>query len=139
MSPITPRIQIAQIQALLLPETDIRRSPRYLPRHERPPSPRALVVEQDAIARVHTVRLPVVHRDPVCVQLCNPVWTPRVERRALRLRRLNDFPVELRRRCLVEPYVFLEAARTDSVEKAQRAKAVNVSCILGHLERDLDV
>jgi hypothetical protein len=139
MAPITLSIEIAKVQARLLPQRDVRHRTRDLSRHERPPSPRALVVEQDAVAGVHPVRLAVVDRDPVRVQLRDAVRRARVERRRLALGRLDDLSVELRRGCLVETDVLFEAACADGVEEAESAECVDVPRVFGHFERYLDV
>lgn len=94
MSPISLRINVTEVQAMLLADTNICNCPRDLPRDERPPSPRALVIEKDTIARIHAVRLTVVHRDPVCVQLGDTIRATRVERRSLTLWGLDDLSIE---------------------------------------------
>ena len=139
VSPVTLGVEVTQVEALLLAQVDVRRSARDLPRHERPAPTRALVVEEDTVARIHAVRLAVVDRDPVAVHLRDAIGRARVERRLLRLRRLDDLAVELGRRRLVEAHDLLEPARPDRVEQAQRAECIDVARVLGHLERDLDV
>ena len=139
MSPVTLRVEIPEVEALLLAEVDIRDGARDLAGDERAPAAGRLVVEEDAVARVHAVRLAVVDRHPEPVQLRDAVRRARVERRLLRLRRLDDLAVQLRRRRLVEAHHLLEPARPDRVEQAQRAEPVDVACVLGHLEGDLDV
>lgn len=139
MSPITLRIQVTEVQARLLPERDVRGGARDLAGDERPAAARALVVEEDAVAREHAIRLAVVDGDPVAVELRDAVRRARVERRRLALRRLDDLAVELGGGGLVEAHVLLEPAGADRVEQAQRAEAVDVAGVLGHLEGDLDV
>jgi hypothetical protein len=95
MSPITLSIKIPKIQTRLLPQRDVRSRSGDLPRHERPSSPWTLVVEQDTIASIHAIRLPVVDGNPECVQLRASIWGSRVERGRLTLRRLDDFTVQL--------------------------------------------
>lgn len=67
MSPIAQCVQVAKVQTLLHAKGDFRNSARYLPCHKRPSSPRRLVIEQDTIRSVHTVRLAVVFDDPKAV------------------------------------------------------------------------
>jgi hypothetical protein len=55
------------------------------------------------------------------------------------LRSLNDFTVQLGRRSLVEPGVLLESTRSDSVEQSKRTESIDVSGVLGHFKRNLDV
>ena len=139
VSPVTLRVEIPEIETRLLAERDIRHGAGYLARDERPPASGTLVVEQNPITRIYPVRLAVVDRDPVRVELRDAVRRARVERRRLGLGRLDDLAVQLRGRRLVEPDVLLEPARADRVEDAQRAQAVDVPRVLCHLERDLDV
>ena len=139
MSPISLRVQVAQVQAPLLPKADVCRGARDLARHKGAATTRALVVEKDTVARIHAVRLPVVLADPERVQLCNAIRGARVERRVLVLRDALHEPVQLRSGRLVEAHVSLESARPHSVEQAKRAEPVDVAGVLGHLERDLDV
>ena len=62
----------------------------------------ALVVEEDPGAGVQPVALPVVHGDPVGIDLGHPVRAPRVERRGLRLWNLPDLAEHLAGAGLVE-------------------------------------
>ena len=45
VSPVSLCVEVAQVQATLLSETNVRHSPSDLPRDECPSSPRAFVVE----------------------------------------------------------------------------------------------
>jgi hypothetical protein len=139
MSPVTLGIDVAEVQAALLAERDVRHSPGDLACDERASTPRALVVEQDAVARIHPVRLAVVDHDPVRIQLRHAVRAAGVERRRLRLGRLDDLAVELGGRGLVEADVLLEPAGPDGVQQTEGAEAVDVAGVFGHLEGDLDV
>lgn len=118
---------------------DISHSSADLARDERPATPRAFVIEQDTVAGIHSVRFTIVDCDPVGVQLGNTVRTTGVERGCLALRRFHDLAIQFRGRSLVEPHVFLESDGTDGIEKTEGAYGVDISCILGHLERDLDM
>lgn len=107
MSPITLRVNVPEIQALLLAQGDIRSGPGDLSRHERPPTTGALVVEQDPVAREHPVRLAVVDDNPVRVELRATVRRSGVERRGLTLGSLHHLAIQLRCRGLVEFDVLL--------------------------------
>lgn len=139
MTPITLRVQVTKIQTALLAQVDIRDSSADLACDECPATPRALVVEQDAVARIHPVRFTVVDRDPVGIQFGDAVRTTWVERCGLALGRLDDLAVQFRGRGLVEPHVFLESDGADRIKKTEGTHAIHIGCILGHLERDLDV
>jgi len=86
MAPVTLRVEVTEVQTRLLPEADVRDGTRNLARHKGAPAARALVVEENAIARKHVVGLTIILRDPECIQLCDAVRTARVERGILVLR-----------------------------------------------------
>ena len=139
MAPVALGIDVAEIQGVLFAQGDVCHRPADLPGDERPAAAGTLVVEEDAVARIHAVRLAVVDGDPVRVQLGDAVGTARIKGRRLALGRLDDLAVQLGRRRLVEADVLLEPDGADGVEETQRAEAVDVGGVLGHLERDLDV
>ncbi len=104
--------------------------------HERLAAARRLVVEQDAVRGVQAVRLAVVHRRPVRVELGHAVGRPGVERGGLVLRRRGR-PVELRGRGLVVPRV--DPGGADGLEHPHGPDAGDVAGVVGHLERHLHV
>jgi hypothetical protein len=71
--PVAQRTEISQPDVRLLPERDLRDRAGDLARDERLAAPRRLVVEQDPVARVHRIRLPVIHSDPVRIELRNGI------------------------------------------------------------------
>ena len=93
MSPITPGVEVTEVETLLLAEGDICRSPGNLTSDEGPSSPRALVVKQDAVTGIHAVCLPVVDGDPESVELGNTVGGTGVERGSFRLGSLNNLSI----------------------------------------------
>lgn len=139
MAPITTSVDVSEVQARLLAQRDFRGRSCDLARHERPPSTRTLVIEQDAITRKHPIRLTIVDNDPVRIQFSTSIGRPGVERRRLALRGFDDLTIELGRGRLIELDMFLQAARSDRVEQAKRAQSINVPSILRHLKRHLDV
>jgi hypothetical protein len=112
---------------------------RDLARDEGLAAQRALVVEQNAVGRVRAVRLAVVDRDPVRVQLGRGVRAARVERCGLALRRLARPAVQLRGRGLVEAHAPFHAEDAQRLEQAQGAERVGVRGVLGGLEAHLDM
>ena len=94
-APIRAARRVSKIEGrlLALPVPDLRCGAVDLARDESPPPARALVVEEDVLARVHAVCLAVVDDDPVHVQLRAAVRRARVERRCLALRCLDDLAV----------------------------------------------
>ena len=93
MSPITPSVEVTEIKTLLFSEGDICHGPRNLASNEGPSSPRALVVEQDAVTRIHAVGFPVVDGDPESIELGDTVGRTRVKWGGLGLWCLDDFSV----------------------------------------------
>lgn len=70
MSPISFRVQVAQLEAFRQAKLDLGHFSSNLARDESLTSPGALVVEQDAVAGKHVVCLSVVYYCPVSVQFC---------------------------------------------------------------------
>jgi len=139
MSPITLGIDVAQVEARLLSETDICHRSRNFAGDESSSSTGALVVEQDAVAGIHAIGLAVVDDDPVSIELGDTVGGAGVEGSGLALRGFDNFSVEFGCRCLIEFDVFLETACSDCVQQPEGTQAVNVARVLGHLEGNLDM
>src|SRR5581483_5364655 len=98
-----------------------------------------LVIEQDAVARVEAVRLAIIDRDPVAVELRDAVRRSWVERRLLGLRDLLHQAVELRSRRLIEARLVFQTEDADGFEQSQRSERVAVGRVLRLLERHCDV
>jgi hypothetical protein len=94
------------------------------------------MVEQNPIARIHPVRLAIVHNNPVRIQLGASVRGSRIEWRGLALGRFHYLSVQFRGGSLVELDVFFESTGTDSVEETKSAQAVNVTRVFCHFEGD---
>ncbi|MOA23431.1 hypothetical protein D3C78_1440500 [compost metagenome] len=73
MTPVTQRIHVAHVQALLQTLGDVGQAASDLAGHEGFATTRGLVVEQDAVAGIHAVGFAVVHGDPVGIQLGHSV------------------------------------------------------------------
>jgi len=95
------------------------------------------MVEEDAIACVNAIRLAVIHRDPVRIELCYGVWAPGVEGRCLLLGRLLHLAVELARGGLVEPHLLRHVQDAEGLEEPQGTERVSVCSVLGGLKGDL--
>ena len=139
MAPVALRIKVAEVEARLLAEADVRDGAGNLARHEGAPTTGALVVEEDAIACVHVVRLAIILGDPKCIQLCDAVRAARIEGSVLVLRDGLYEPVKLGGRRLIEPHVVLEATGAHGIEQTQGTERVDVARILCHVEGDFDV
>ena len=139
VAPITLGVHVTEVQAFLLARLDVRHGEGDLARHEGFPSAGRLVVEQNSIARVHVIRLAVVHHGPESHHFCHRVRRSRVKRRLLRLRDLLHFAVQLRRGRLVESRRLLLPGQANRFEQVQRPDAVNFGGVHRHLERHLHV
>src|SRR5262245_29585035 len=94
MSPIAPRIEIAEIEMRLLAFRYGGYGTRDLARHECLAASRPLMVEQDSVGGMKSISVPVVHGDPIGVKLRRGVWTARLEGRCLALWRFLRHAVE---------------------------------------------
>lgn len=139
MAPITLRIEVAKIQARLLAKADICDSAGNLARHEGAPTTGALMVEENAVACENVVGFTIIFGDPECIQFCNAIRAARVKWGIFVLRDSLYESIKLGSRRLVEPHVVLESTGAYGIEKAQGTEGVDITCILRHVERDLDM
>ena len=137
VAPVAPRVEVAEVEPLLQAVPDAPDRARDLARHEGLAAARRLVVEQDAVDGEEAVRLAVVDRHPVGVDLRGGVRAARVERRRLVLGHLLRAAEHLRGRRLVDPRPDLQLA--DRLEQAHGAEAGDLARVLRHVEGDLDV
>lgn len=86
MAPVALRIEVAKVQARLLPKADVRGGTGNFARNEGASSTGALVVEENPVASEHVVSLTIVFGDPECIKLRDAVRAARVERSILVLR-----------------------------------------------------
>jgi hypothetical protein len=63
---------------------------RDLAGHERFTADRTLVIEQNAVRRVHAIGFAVIDRDPIGIELCRRVRRAGIEWRRFLLRDLLD-------------------------------------------------
>lgn len=129
MTPITLSVQVTEVQARLLAKRNLSDRPRDLARHKGPTTARTLVIEQDPVARVHSIRLAIIDSNPVSIEFGHTVRRTRVEWCSLGLRSLDDLSVQLGCRGLVEPDMLLETAGSDRVEETKRAESIDVALI----------
>ena len=76
--------------------------PSDLPGHKGLAATRTLVIEQNPVRRMQAIALPVVHRDPVGVDLRRRVGASRIKRGGLFLRNLLHQSVHLGTRSLIK-------------------------------------
>ncbi len=97
------------------------------------------MVEQDPVAGEHSVRLTVIHRDPVAVELGDAVRRTRIERRRLLLRNLLHQAIQLGCGGLIKSRVPLHAEDADRLEKPEHAEGIRVRGVFGAFEADRDM
>src|SRR6266568_9455030 len=81
------------------------------------------------------VGLPVVHRDPVRVELGGCIRRPRIKWRGLVLRALPRFAEQFGSGSLIEAGLVFPTKDANGFEQAQRAKSIGVRGVFGCLER----
>ena len=133
------RINVAHDQPVRLAAQNFSQSQRDFALHEVVAAAHAAVVEQDAVGRVHAVRLAVIFDDPVRVQLAHRVRRARIKRRGLALRHLLHFAVQLAGGRLIKPGNRIQVVITDRFQQLQRAECVRVGRVFRHLKRDFHV
>lgn len=97
------------------------------------------MIEENAIAGIHSIGLSIVHRNPVGVELGDGVWAPRVERGGFHLWGFLHQAVQFAGAGLVEACFLFEAEDADGFEDAQGADGVDVGSVFGAFEADCDV
>ena len=101
VSPVAPRIEIAEVQAVLQTQLDTGERAGDFAGDEGLTANRRLVIEQDAIAGVNAIGLAIIYRNPVRIKLGDCVRTARVKRCRFILRRFLDEAIQFRRGSLV--------------------------------------
>ena len=97
------------------------------------------MIEQQAVARKHSICFAVIHRSPMSKKLCHGIGRSRVKRRALPLRRFPDQTEEFRGRCLIKPGSRFQAQEPDGFKNSQRAERVDIGGIFRSLEAHSNV
>ena len=95
-SPVTLSIEIAETNFGIEPELDSGDTISDLAGYEFEAAARALMIEKNSGASVHSVTLSVIHRDPVSVEFRYAVGAARIERRRFFLRDFNNLSEHLR-------------------------------------------
>ena len=95
------------------------------------------MVEEDAVAGIHTVGFTVIDRDPVGIELGAGIGRTGVERRLLRLRDFLHLAEQFRSGGLIEAGLFFQAQHADGFQKTQGPQRIHIGGVLGRLEGDL--
>ena len=93
-----------------------------LPSYEFDSTPRRLVIEENAAARVEPIALAIVHGGVVSEYFGGPVWAARMEWGEFGLRGLANFAEHFARRCLIEAdWVIFAAHKSDCFQEPQNS------------------
>src|ERR1700754_634610 len=95
VAPVALSLEVSEKGFVLETSFDRSYCARDLARHEGFAAPWAFVIEEDAVAREHAVRLAIVNCRPVGINLGGSIRGTRVKRRSLALWHLGNFPVHL--------------------------------------------
>src|ERR1700731_3947982 len=113
MAPVPLRIQISHIKDILQSEANPRKPTGYFPGYKRFAAPGRFVVKQNAIARVNSVRFPVIDGDPVRIKFSRAIRRAWIKWRRLPLRNLIDLAKKFRGGSLIESRFLLHAEYTN--------------------------
>ena len=91
VAPVALRIKVSDIELILQFQLDTCHGTGDLARDERLAADRRFVIEEDAVAGIDPLRLPVIDAEPTGLDLGRTVGTAGIERRALPLRNLPRF------------------------------------------------
>ena len=105
--------------------------------HKGLAAPRAFMVEENAVGGVKAIGLPVIHGDPVGVELGGRVGAAWPERRGLPLGGLQCLAVKFRRRGLVEARASAQSQDANRLQQSKRPQPVRVGRVFGGLEAHL--
>ena len=131
ITPIAPRVQIAEIERVFPASENRGHAARDLARHKGLAAPRTLVIEQDAARGVETITLPVNPGYRMRINLGRSVRASRLKHGRFALRRWSGAE-HFRTRRLIKPG--LRPAAADGFEQPHRAEASDVTCVFGNIE-----
>ena len=97
------------------------------------------MVEQNAVRGVHVIRLTIVHRNPVGVELGGGIRRARIEGRGFALGNFLNLAVKFGRRGLVKSYLLFHTENADSFQKTKRADGVGIGGVFRRLKTNLHV
>ena len=139
MPPVALSVHVAKVQAFFESVLDAGSCTGDFAGDERFTTQWAFVVEENTVARKHSIRFAVVHGDPIGVHFCGSVWAARVKWSFFCLRNLLNLAVKLTRARLVKFGFVGEAENADGFKNTQSTDAVGVCCIFRSFKAHLNV
>ena len=139
IAPVAEAGEVAEIQLVLLALGDAGGGQRDLASDERLATPLGFVVEQDAGAAVHAVRLAVLLDNPETVQLRDRIRAVGMEGRILVLGHFLHLSVQFRGGRLIDPARPGEAALAHGLQDTEDAGSIDIRRIFRRVEAHLHV
>src|SRR5574341_1326631 len=136
-SPIAFGIQVSQIEVLLDPEFDPRRSFGDLATDECFTPSRRFVVEENAVTGEEIIGLAVVNGHPVGIHLCCAIRTSRIKWSGFSLRHLEDFSEHFAGGRLIE--LRLQPGLANGFQKTNGPQSCDFSRVLRNVEAHTNV
>ena len=90
MSPIAQGIKVSEVEAILKPKFYAGKCTSNLAGNKGLASERTFMVEENPVAGIDTIRLTIIDRDPLSVELGNTIRTSWIKRSSFLLRNLLD-------------------------------------------------
>ncbi len=126
VAPVAFGFHIAEKKTVLQAKLDARQGTRNLARDKCFTADRRLMVKQNAITGIETIRLAVIHGDPVAIHFGHGIRAARVKRGGFGLRNFLHQAIQFARRGLVKPGLFLQPQNADGFEHTQHAQGVRI-------------
>ena len=137
VAPIAEAVQVAEVKAVLLALGNAGGGKRNLAGHEGFTAAFRFMVEENAGAAEHVVRLAVFLDNPETVEFCHGIRAVRVERGILVLRDFFYLAVEFAGTRLVNAAGLFEVVGTHSLQNAEHAGRVHVGGKFRRIEGNL--
>ena len=134
IAPVAQRIQISQIQLVLISLGYTCGSQSNLACYEIFTTAFTLMVEQDAVHGKHTVTFTIVLGNPETILLGHPIRRTGIEGSRFLLRHFLYQSEQFGSRCLINLGLLFQAQNTDRFQHTQRAYRIRFRCVLGYIE-----
>ena len=139
MAPITQRIHIAHVKALLKANCNVAHATGNFPGYKRFATAWAFMVKQNAITGIHAITFTIVHGNPVGVHFCHRIGAARVKRRGFLLWNFLHQTIQLGSTGLVKAGLLFKTQKSNCFQQAQRSHGINIRCVLRCFETNCDM
>jgi hypothetical protein len=97
------------------------------------------MIEQNSITGIDSIGLAIVANNPIGIELRDRIGASWMKGCRLCLRGFDDFPIEFRRRRLVESRLLLKVQRPNDLEESERSQCVDICSVLRLSERGMNM